>query len=50
VLLAFTNLTAAGEHAEQELVDVWIEGCQLKPLLQVGERLVVGNVLDEMLQ
>jgi hypothetical protein len=50
MLLAFPDLAASGERAQQELVDARIEGRQLEPLLEVRERLVVGQPLDEMLE
>ena len=50
MLLAFPDLTAPGERAQQELVDARIEGRQLEPLLEVRERLVVRQALDELLQ
>ena len=50
VLLAFADRAAPRERGQQDLVDAPIERGELEPPLDVSERLVIGNALDEMLQ
>ena len=50
MLLAFPDSTAPGERGQKNLVDMPIERRKLEPLLQIRERFVIGNALDEMLQ
>lgn len=50
MLLTLPNSAAPSERAEKDLVDVRVERGKLEPLLQVAERFVVGNALDEVLQ
>ena len=50
MLLTFPDLAAPGERGQKDFVDMPIEGRKLEPLLQIPERLVIGNALDQMLQ
>src|SRR5262245_23773155 len=50
MLLAFADPPTPRERGQQQLMHPAIERRELQPLLQVGERLVVGNAAHELLQ
>ena len=50
MFFSFPDSTSASEDSQKNLVDMPIERRKLEPLLQICQRFVVGNALDQIFQ